>query len=222
MDAIHRAWLPLAAVALLVVIAGLLPAGEGVRVAEAPQDAAPALVGSEVPVYAFLDALDAGDPSAAAGQIAAGADPLALPGMPFRFASDAPDPRAALAFYAAVIDGDALGCRTAGAVVTCDLRIDSDYARAVRVGGRVVPVDFTVAGGEITAILRGAAGAPALVGYCNWVRRTAPELQLFDAFCMPSTAAGAASGQRRLAAEFVAAGRPVPGYGDFHPLWNRW
>ncbi len=221
-----RRTVSLAAAVVLGITVLLLPGSGRVQVAVSEPEAVPlARGGPAETVFAFWDDLAAGDVAAATQLVADAPSPLALPGLPFRFLPEAEEGgrvRAALAFFTAVIDADVVGCRTAGATVTCDARIESDFARAVGVGGRLVPVAFTVDGGAITSILRDGAGAPALVGYCNWVKRTAPELPLFDADCIPATFAGAASHQRRLAAEFVAAGRPVPGYGDFHPLWNRW
>ncbi len=209
-------------VALLVVVGLVLAPRAGLRVddAEVPQGAAPDLTGPEAVVHEFLDLLDRGYVAAATDLVADDAAPLALPGLPFQFDTRRPEPpdvRATLGFYTALIDSDVTGCEVESASrVTCRARVDSSFARAVGIGGRVVPVTYIVDGGHIAGIVRDPAGAATLGDYCFWVRRHSPGTDAFDPACAPMGAAASASDHRRLAEEFVAAGRP----GGAPPPWR--
>ncbi len=193
-------WPALIAVALLGAAAAL-PVHSGV-----PADpvAAPALVAPEEVVYGYLDALDRGDAATAAGFVAPGATAVAVPGLPVPLGgADRAALQAALAFSTAVVDVDVTGCQTASAVVTCDGRLESAYARAVGIGGRVVPVTYVVEAGAIASIQPAPAGIPDAAGYCAWAQPA--HAHVFTAGCEPATGPGLASAHRRLAREYVAA-----------------
>lgn len=203
--------------ALLVVVALMLAprARLGVEDVEIPQVAAPDLTGPEHVVHEFLDLLDRGYVAAATDLVADDVAPLAFPGLPFRFETGRPEPRdvrAALGFYTALIDADVTGCEVESASrVTCRVRVDSAYARAVGIGGRVVPVTYVVRGGRIAGIAGDPAGAATLGDYCSWVRHHSPGTDAVDPACGPMAGAASASDHRRLAEEFVTAGRPGTG-----------
>lgn len=203
-------------VTAMLVVVGLVLAPHarlGVEDPEVPQVAAPDLTGPEDVVHEFLDLLDRGYVAAATDLVADDVALLALPGLPFRFDTGGPEPdiRAALGFYTALIDADVTGCEVESASrVTCRVRVDSAYARAVGIGGRVVPVTHIVQGARIAGIVRDPAGAATLGDYCAWVRRHSPGTDAVDPVCAPMAAASA-SDHRRLAEVFVAAGRPGAG-----------
>ncbi len=208
------------AVALPVLGGLLLVPAVGVQVggAEPPVVAALDLTGPDHVVYDFVDALDSSDVAAAANLIAEDAEDLALPGLPARFVGGDAGRRAlraALGFYAAVIDVDVIHCGEEDPrTVKCEERVTSAFAQAVGIAGRVVPVTYTIDEGRITSIRPDATGSPALDAYCDWVGQTAPGLHLFGDGCVPVATAESASNHRRLAHDFVTSGAikdPSPG-----------